>query len=731
MSDDRLVGAATGPQASDVFPVTATASTERQSCTLKDGHTFGLFDPYGDISPGVGSTGGLFHDDTRHLSTLQLLIEGRRPLLLSSNVLDDNALLSVDLTNPDMEDVEGVSLARDTIHILRLKFIRHGQCFERLRVQNYDSRPRRLRLDYVHGCDFADLFEVRGHKRPRRGTVTTSLRGRSVVEFRYTGLDGLIYRTTLQFDPEPATLAPERTSFDLLLPPGEQRHVSLTCRCTRDAERVIPSAQTFLSALREARRDLRSRKSRAAKIHSSNEIFNEVVTRALSDLYMLVTDTEAGPYPYAGVPWYCTVFGRDGIITAIQTLWIDPELARGVLRFLAAHQAHETDPRADAEPGKIIHEMRFGEMARIGEVPFRRYYGSVDSTPLFLLLAGLYHERTGDLDTIREIWPNILAALDWIDLYGDADADGFVEYERKVEAGLLNQGWKDLHDSIFHADGSSARLPIALCEVQGYVYAAKLHAARLAREMGELARATELELDAATLRRKIENAYWLDEIGFYALALDGDKRPCRVRSSNAGHLLFCGVPAESRAERVADQLLHRDFFSGWGVRTLAVAEARYNPMSYHNGSVWPHDNALIALGLSRYGRRNQVLQILRGIFDSASYAEMRRLPELYCGFRRRPGKGPTLYPVACAPQAWACVAPLALLQAALGLEFDAKARAIRFRQPLLPQFLDELVIRNLTLGPASVDVLLRRHDHAVSINVLRRRGDVAVEVKLS
>jgi len=716
----HVVGAPT----EDSFYISAFQSASRPRRSLKHNDTFIVLDTHGDIGGSPGGTDGLFNRDTRFLSRLQLLVNDAEPLLLGSNLRDDNAALAVDLTNPDIFVDQNLLLQKDTLHILRTIFLWRDTVYQRLGLRNYGSEPVDVQLSILFANDFADLFEVRGTHRERRGAASAQLRGDDQVLLNYHGLDDKLRRTTLTFDPTPDRLATNGASYTVRLAPGEMQPIFVAAAC--NATQARPMA--FLPAFIKARRALRDATCGHTSVETSNELFNEMLCRSAADLEMLLTETPQGRYPYAGIPWFSTTFGRDGLITALQMLWWSPDVARGVLRRLAAYQAKTADPAADAEPGKILHEMRGGEMAALREVPFGLYYGSVDSTPLFVLLAGLYLERTGDIDTIAALWPSIEAALAWIAGPGDPDGDGFVEYLRATEQGLANQGWKDSQDAVFHADGELAEGAIALAEVQGYVYAAKRMAARCARRIGRDAEAQALEADAQKLAERFEAAFWCPQIETYALALDGAKKPCAVRTSNAGQVLFTGIAEPARAAIVAKGLLQPDFFSGWGIRTVARGEARYNPMSYHNGSIWPHDNALIALGFARYRLKQPAVTLFEGLFGAGTYMDLRRLPELFCGFQRQRGHGPTLYPVACTPQAWAAATPFALLQACLGLEFDPFSNEIQLNNPRLPSFLDEVMLRNLQLGGSSVDLHIRRYNEAVSLDTPRISGGLRVSM---
>jgi glycogen debranching enzyme len=717
--------ATTGPVL--VPGVVSLAASSRR--TLKHGDSFAMFDEFGDAVEVEHSPTGLFHFDTRYLSRLVFTLEGHRPLVLSSTVQPDNLTLDVDLTNPDIFRGNRLAMSKDTFHIARAKFLWEASCYELFTITSYAQTATKLRVAIEFAADFADLFEIRGTPRSRRGTIATEQRAPEEIAFVYGSVDGVPRATRICFEPAPAVLSTTRAEFELDLAGRQRRSIGMSVQC-QHGDGDARAEPRFFTVMRRARRARAAERAGVPRIESSNLSVNGILSRSSADLAMLMTETPHGRYPYAGVPWFSTPFGRDGILTAMEMLWLDPSTARGVLRFLAAHQAKGEDPAADMEPGKIVHELRECELARLGEVPFGRYYGSVDATPLFVALAGLYWQRTRDEETLEEIWPNLRAALDWIDRYGDRDRDGFVEYARGRESGLRNQGWKDSEDAVFHADGRLATGPIALCEVQGYVYFARRTAALLAADLGSRELAGKLEAQAEQLRARFEDAFWREELGTYALALDGDKQPCDVRTSNAGQLLFTGICLPERAERVAQQLFTREFFSGWGLRTLSAREKRFNPTSYHNGSVWPHDNALIALGLAHYSLTAQALSLTAALFDAAAHMHLRRLPELFCGFERRRGKAPTLYPVACAPQAWAACAPFALLQACLGLEVDAASSTVILRRPRLPLFLDWLSVRGLRIGESRLDLMFRRHDSSVAVNLVKREGDAEVEVLL-
>jgi len=698
-----------------------------RTLVLKQDETFAVFNDFGDIDAEARYEEGLYHGGTRFLSRLTLTLASHRLLLLSSTVRRDNVLMAVDLTNPDLYAGGQLVLPRGTLHINRSKFIWRDVCYELIRVRNFALATVAIDLAVRFAADYVDIFEVRGVKRLGRGRPRAARIEEHRVTLGYEGLDRVLRETAIECHPAPDSLATDEMHFPLRLGSRGEKTVALAvaCRTGEEATEILSFDQALSDAEARAPRAERL----AGLVETSNELFNAWLRCSAADLGMMLTTTQHGLYPYGGVPWFDTTFGRDGIITALQTLWLWPDIARGVLAFLAATQATESSPQRDAEPGKILHEARRGEMAALDEIPFGRYYGSVDATPLFVMLAAAYFQRTGDLQFMGTLWPSILAALEWIDRYGDIDHDGFVEYHRHSPSGLVQQGWKDSHDSVFHADGRIAEGPIALCEVQGYVHAAKLGAAEMALAVGENALATRLRNDASDLRRRFEAQFWCADIDTYALALDGQKQPCRVRTSNPGHCLFTGIASPEHARTIVAGFGEELFFSGWGVRTVAESELRYNPMAYHNGSIWPHDNSLLAAGAARYQCKSMATRILTGQFDAAMYFDLYRLPELFCGFRQRMGEGPTRYPVACSPQAWASGSVFLMIEAILGLSIDATRRQVTLSHPALPVALDEVRIRNLTVADASVDLTVHRYAGSVGVNVERRSGKLDVVVQ--
>lgn len=715
-------------QVQEQYYIRASASlVETRSHVLKHDNCFGVFDRLGNMRPLGIQDHGLFRDDTRFLSRLVLDLEGRQFLLLSSEVREDKDILAVDLTNPEFTTSEGQFIGQDTLHLLRTTFLWDNAAYQQLHICNYGSESFRVPITLSFEADFADIFEVRGMRRTQKGKLLPAKILADGVILSYRGADGVERQTHLRFSPAPEVVTAEFVQWWVPLSPRAGQDLEVSIFCAYGGEPICPlSYEEALQAERNHRQRLRER---AAYIDTGNAQFNDWLNASRDDLVMMLTQTPYGLYPYAGVPWFSTVFGRDALITALATLWWYPDIARGVLLYLAAHQAQEEDPSRDAEPGKILHEQRRCEMANTREVPFGNYFGSIDATPLFVVLAGRYIQRSGDYAFLQQLWPHIEAALTWMDTYGDPDGDGFVEYVRKAHHGLRNQGWKDSEDSIFYPDGSLAEPPLALCEVQGYVYEAKMLAAQMAELLNQPERAVTLRQQALTLQQQFHEHFWCEEFQGYALALDGEKKPCRVRSSNMGHCLFSGIADPVHADRIAEQMMQPDFFTGWGIRTVPRGEGRFNPMSYHNGSVWPHDNALIAAGLSRYGYKAEAARILTGLFDASQFLELKRLPELFCGFTRRQREGPTLYPVACLPQAWASASVFLLLQVCLGLEIDGFAGRVSLTQPTLPLWLPHVTLHRVAVGQGSIDLELYLQKGGVGVNVSGRTGNIELVIK--
>ena len=697
-----------------------------KTLAVKEGSTFLYTDTEGNLDDRKDFGLGFFHRDTRFLSHFMLKLSGREPVMLSSS--SERAYMAfVDLTNPDLYDGDELVVPQQTLSIRRIRSI-NGRLFERIRVKNYNAHRISLDVELSLGADFADLFEVRGLRRDRRGSFRPPVAEGRRVEFGYVGTDGVTRVTRIEFalDPDDVEVRGDVVTarFRLRLGAYQTRLLSMTVEPVIDDEH--PPVKEFDHAVHELRRSYEEWERDCTQVVTDNELFNELLGRGLRDLRALYTPIDGDGILAAGIPWYVTIFGRDGLIAAHQLLMVNPRLAAEALRLLAARQGTVRDDWRDEQPGRILHEIRFGELARAGIVPHSPYYGSIDSTPWFLLLYAQHFRWTGDLGLARELLPAVEASLEWIDRDGDSDGDGFVEYLCRSPKGLRNQGWKDSFDSVVHADGSMAEAPIALVEVQGYVYLAKLRVAEVFDALGLADRAAVLRREADTLRRRFNEAFWMEDERFFAGALDRDKRQVRTVVSNPGHALYCDIVEREKADHVAQRLLAPDMFSGWGIRTMSKSAAAYNPMSYHNGSVWPHDNALIAAGLKRYGHHRHTIRVAGALFDAATHADYMRLPELFCGFTRRSPNRPVSYPVACSPQAWAAGSPFLVLQAMLGVSARAHENLLTVNQPQLPSWLHSVELRNLRVGGSRITLLFRREGDITGFSLLSREGDVRV-----
>ncbi len=699
----------------DDLSAPATASDEGVSSAgagsflaIKSDAAFLVADARGDIR---GGADGLFCDDIRILSTFRLLVGERRPSQLSSGLSHDSVVFTFHGSNLDLPPVGGTATRRGVIHIERKRLLFGARMYEQVRCDNFGLDEVMLPLAFVYEADFRDLFEVRGMKRKRRGAALPGkVNGRQAM-FAYDGLDGARRTSAVAFSEPPWRMTDSRADFMFSLRPGE--HVELYVEAGPTG-RETPSRERFAAALASARGKVSAHGRRGGQLTSSDSRFSAWLDKSRADVSLLVTELATGPYPYAGIPWFSTPFGRDGIITAWQMLWLDPSLAKGVLSYLAARQATEISKFRDSQPGKIMHETRQGEMAATHEIPFGLYYGGVDTTPLYVALAGAYLERTGDIDLIEALCPTLEAAVGWVERYGDSNGDGLIDYARAAESGLANQGWKDSGDSIFHADGRFPAGPVALVEVQGYVFAAYRAMAAIQKRLGRPG-AELWAAKAEAMRERVEARFWMEDEGFYGVAIDGVGELCRPRTTNAGHLLFVGLADPARAAAVSRGLMSPAFDGGWGLRTLAMGTPRFNPMSYHNGSVWPHDVALCVAGMARYGEREGPAKLIGDLFEASSYFSM-RMPELFCGFARDGDEPPIAYPVACMPQAWSAGSVFMMLQACLGLTIDATKKQVCLVRPTLPAGMDRLTIEGLDVAGARVDLRFQRLDGAVAVN---------------
>lgn len=693
--------------------------------TLIDGKTFLATRVSGDIAPSSAPDIGFFHDDTRFLSFMELRVGGLRAVLLSSNT-EKTFLSQIELTTSNIHLRDSFDLPENTIHVRREQMLSHDVMFERITFENFNLNSVEFKVEIEYGADFVDVFQVRGMGRNEHGQYFQPVVTADSIGFYYRGRDNVLRHTLIEMDPPPTEIDGEIVRWDLNLEPSQK--VQFNIRVSPFVEGECPRIPRgdFAENLKSRRDTYAHWEAQATHFESSNDVFGETMRTAVSDFHALQIPDGKDHVIAAGIPWFATMFGRDSLISAYQSLSLNPQLAVETLRVLARRQGTEYNDWQDEEPGKILHEYRQGEMTRSGEMPFGPYFGSIDATPLWLILLSETWNWTADEDLVNELLPAAYKALDWIDKYGDFDGDGFVEYLRRSKKGLTNQGWKDSWDANMHRDGTVARPPIALVEVQGYVYDAKYRMASLLRTFGDAERADKLKRDCTDLAKRFEKAYWMPERGFYAMALDSDKKPLEVISSNPGHLLFTRILSRERARAVVNRLMRSDMFSGWGWRTMSCDEKVFNPLSYHRGSVWPHDNSLIAHGMALNEHRAPVVRIFTTLFQAALGFRDYRLPELFCGIERRENDVAVHYPVSCSPQAWASGSLFLILSSLLGIRPSAPRKELNIINPALPEFLDHLHLRNLRIGKSRVGLDFTRRGARTFCNVVEVEGEKLV-----
>ena len=690
--------------------------------TLIDGKTFLSTTVAGDIMPPGAPDVGFFHDDTRFLSRLELRVDGYRTVVLSSST-EQTFTSQIELTTGKSTMRETYEIPENTVHIRREQLLSSDTLFDNFSFENFNFQELELVIELAYEADFMDVFQVRGVARGNLGRYFQPVVRRDSIIFHYCGLDRVSRETIIHLSPEPDSVNGTTARWKLCLPPFRRFQLQTTIVPHVEGKRSRSSHPDFGQQLRLRREALADWASRSSSFHSSNDIFNQMISTCKGDFHALQIPEAKERVIAAGIPWFATMFGRDSIIAAYQSLMLNPQLAVETLRVLAQHQGKEKNDWRDEEPGKILHEYREGEMTRAGEMPFGPYYGSADATPLWLILLSETFNWTADEQLVKDMLPHAYRALEWIDSFGDLDGDGFVEYQRRSPKGLVNQGWKDSWDAIMHCDGKIAKAPIALCEVQGYVYEAKYRMASLLRSFGDTRTADKLKKEAAEMARRFEKAFWMPKLGFYAMALDRDKHQTQVISSNPGQLLFTRMLSPERARTVTQRFMRDDMFSGWGLRTMSRDERIFNPLSYHRGSIWPHDNSLIAHGMSLYEFREPANQLFTALFQAALKFRDYRLPELFCGIERREHDDPVQYPVSCSPQAWASGAVFLILMSVLGIRPSASRKEMNIVNPSLPDFLDQLSIRNMRVGESRVGLDFTRRGDRTFCNVVDIEGD--------
>ena len=712
-------------------------------------------DELGDMPEGRRHL-GLYYHDMRYLSIFELTINGQKPRLLASSS-EQNYICDIQLANPTLRLPHGAAAAR-TISIRRSRYLKH-ELHERISFYNHNPFPIPLELTMSLGSDFCDMFEIRGFERKERGASNLPSFSDCCLVLSYSGLDQVQRRTEVTFDIPPSTVDIEETplqvathrlstflpeatdsaTMTLFHPPCARLHWNLTLQPR------MPSALTFhitlvegepispplsfeqgLSQLQGSYQDWLSQ---CSKLETNQEFFNRLLDRSVLDLRLLMEQTPPGMAPVAGIPWFSCIFGRDSLITSGQTLMVNPETARSTLRFLATHQGTKVDPWRDEEPGKIVHEIRKGELANIGQIPHSAYYGSVDATPLFVILFTEVMKWLDDDKLYQEVLPAVKRALDWLEHYGDLDGDGYIEYISHSSGGLNEQGWKDSRGSLTYPDGSKVKPPIALVEVQGYVYKALSEMAELLSQKGDSALADKLKQRALRLKTNFNRDFWSEKHHFLAQALDSDKKPIEIVTSNPGHCLLCGILDEEKARYVVDRLAAPEMACGWGIRTESSRSPRFNPMSYHTGSIWPHDNSIIVAGMKHYGYHQEAQKIISQLFQASLFFPYSRLPELFCGFARgqKVPSGPAEYPVSCSPQAWAAGSAILLFQSMLGLQPDAAHKRL-YLSPTLPEWIETASVHKLRIGEGTVDLHFERHGEETGVRIAENTAEVEIVI---
>jgi len=693
---------------------------------IKENDLFLLTDLSGDIPEGQTEGLGLYAKDTRFLSRMELKINGNKPMVLSSEA-DQNYISTIILTNPHMEEGDKLILWRESIELRRKRFIYEGVLYEAVKASNFSPYACSFDLSIKLDADFTDMFVVRGFMGGKLGTRTETKIENNAMTFGYEGADNIGRELKVGWNGLEGQVEEDGTvTFKVSLDPAQSAEIDLYMMPIFNGEepKLYPKEQAIQTLNAEYERWYDSSASLSSDLPQYDALYN----RGIQDLRVLISDIGYGPFPVAGLPWYAVPFGRDSLITALQMLPIKPEIALGTLRTMAHFQGEKLDGWRDEQPGKIMHELRKGELSNTNQVPFAPYYGSIDSTPLFLVLLAEYVTWTDDVAALKELMPNVLRALEWIEQYGEHDGTGFTSYFKESEKGIANQGWKDSADSVVHRDGRYAKAPIALVEVQGYVYQAKNLLATLFKTLPQDKNDTldlhqladRLFVEAEELRVRFEAEFWIPEEQYYAIALDEENKQVISITSNPGHALMSGLYAPERAAAVAKRLVSPELFSGYGIRTMAEGETGYNPMSYHDGSVWPHDNSMCLMGLSALGFTEEANVVIEGLLNASQNFENYRLPELFCGYSSADGK-PVRYPVSCSPQAWAAGTPLVFMTSALGIRLDYASRTIQLR-PSLPKGMNRLAVRRLRLGAGQIDVEVTRSSEGYTLDVVNTSG---------